>query len=76
MPPVLVLWVYLKDWWRTIRTYFLEKDSFVCDFACTCAVAFKPILSFGKHSVVSVFVAVFPYIRLGLPMETLLDPYW
>ena len=30
----------------------------------------------GKHSVVSFFVAAFPCVRLGLPMETLLDPCW
>ena len=32
----------------------------------------KPILSIGKHSVVSVSVAEFPCVKLGLPMETLL----
>ena len=31
---------------------------------------------FGKHSVVSVSVAEFPCVTLGLPMETLLDPRW
>ena len=42
----------------------------------TCAIAFKPILLFGKHLVVGFFEAEFPYVRLGLSMETILDPCW
>ena len=35
------LGVTLTDWWRAIRTYSLRKDS-ICDFSCTCAVAYQP----------------------------------
>ena len=61
----------LKDWCRTIRTLFVIKDSLVCDFSYTCAIAFKPVVSFGKHFVVSLSVAEFLHVRLGLPMEKL-----
>ena len=44
------------------------KDTLCCD------IALKPILLFGKHIVV--FVAEFLYVRLGLPIETILDPCW
>ena len=72
---VLVLWMLPSriGGERIARTSF-KKDSLCCDMSYTRAIVFKPILLFGKHTVV--FVAEFPYVRLGLPVETVLDPCW
>ena len=52
--------------WRTIRTCFLKKKTrCVVTYRTHARLLFKSIFLFGKHTVV--FVAEFPYVRLGLP---------
>ena len=49
----------------------LERHGVLCHVVHT-PVVFKAVLFFGKHTFV--FVAEFLCGRLGLPMETILDP--
>ena len=71
---VLVLWMLPSriGGERFSRTS-LKKTR--CVVTCrTHARCFQAILLFGKHTVV--FVSEFPYVRLGLPVETISDPCW
>ena len=65
----------LKDRWRTNHTNFLDSDSLVCDFSFTCVVTFKPI-HLSQALCCCCLGGCISYVRLGLSMETFLDPCW
>ena len=66
--------VTLTDWWKTILTYVLEKDTLCCDMSYTRALFSSRF--FCLAGVLFVCVTEFPSVRLGLPVATLLDPCW
>ena len=67
----------LQDWLRTNHTNLLNNsDSLVCVFFVHVRDYFQADPPFDQSSFVAAFVAEITYVRLGLSMETLLDPCW